>query len=148
MIDFDHKTIKAQVNPTCGTFWLSPTTFSFGCTDQFRFNCSAFLTENYNCLRIVEDPLSGRLVLRWSLTQSRMPVIRPDRTIEGSLTISPGGSRGGTVAVTGNEFPKQELYYFMGSGRETLMRTGQSWEPNGMSLWGSTTSVRYHTYWV
>ncbi len=148
VIDFDHKTIKAQVNPTCGTFWLSPTTFSFGCTDQFRFNCSAFLTENYNCLRIVEDPLSGRLVLRWSLTQSRMPVIRPDRTIEGSLTISPGGSRGGTVAVTGNEFPKQELYYFMGSGRETLMRTGQSWEPNGMSLWGSTTSVRYHTYWV
>jgi hypothetical protein len=133
-----------QLNPTCGWFGLLG---KDGCSDQFKFNCTAVATEEYNCLRFSENASTGVITLRWSLTQSRMPIIRPDRTIGGSMVVVPS-STGGKVRYRGNKFPKQELYYFIGSSREVLFQLGQSSEPNGMSQWGDDVERKFHTNWV
>ena len=106
IVDFANRQIKMQLNPTCGWFGLLG---KYGCSDQFKFNCAAVATEEYNCLRFSENASTGVITLRWSLTQSRMPIIRPDRTIEGSMVVVPS-STGGKVRYRGNKFPKQELY--------------------------------------
>lgn len=145
-VDFDRKLLTLQLNPTCGWFW--PTATPYGCSDPFKFNCGAvWYTEEYNCLSAREDPSTGRISLRWDLTQSRMPIIRPARTIGGKMTITPT-SFGGSVVYTGDLFPKQELYYFIGAKRYKVFQTGQSNEPDGMAHAGATINGSFRTYFV
>jgi hypothetical protein len=87
-------------------------------------------------LRNSEDTTTGKPTLWWDITQSRMPVVRPDRTVFGILEIWPSVA-GGKFRYRGDEFPRQEMYYVVGTRREQLMHTGQSTDVAGMARLGA-----------
>ena len=72
--------------------------------------------DRYNLFQLSESA-SGRLSLKWDITQSRIFIIRPDFTVNGSLIINPAISsgprhRGAQLIYKGDGFPSEELYWF------------------------------------
>lgn len=73
----------------------------------------------------VSETPTGVLSVRWDITQSRLPIIRPDLTVNGHLEIWPNLQAGGNAELDyfGEGFPSEEAYYYWASGtRTTLFR--------------------------
>ena len=136
-LSLDLGTITAKVHHSCGDYqvlyWLY---VGYECTSAYPITTTplpptraCFRTyvdlpnEKYNLVRAHEDS-NGRLRIVWDVTQSRVPIFRPDLTVNGSLSIFPGMVGGRRIfppflIFHGDGFPSEELYWF---GRPT--RTG------------------------
>jgi RHS repeat-associated protein len=117
-INFDVGQIYARVHNSCGDvrypFEEDAIYIGYGCSPQFPIVNTAFWQSNdeYNLLKVSNT--SDRLALTWDFTQSRIWIIRPDFTVNGSMSISyalqipevPG------IKYHGDGFPSEELYWF------------------------------------
>jgi hypothetical protein len=108
----------------------------------------AGITSACNCLSLREDKSTGEIKVRWDLTPSLMPIIRPQRTINGALTIRPSGSGAFTFQYEGDQFPRQELYFWRDGLRTVLAKTGQSYDASGMAQAGTAIRGTWRKYWV
>ena len=131
-IRFSGLTASAEVHETCGE--LVPGLP--GCTNAFpvvttapmaqvcvRGICAWGIDQRHNLITITESA-NGTINVRWSVTQSMLPVIRPDFTVEGWMKILPGSLFWDDlprIEYHGEGFPSEELYWF-----DSCVRTGCS----------------------
>jgi hypothetical protein len=78
----------------------------------------------------VREDTSGVITLRWDITQSRMPIFRPQNTVNGKLVIHPKTStRAAYLEYWGDGFPSVGLRYVDEAGVRTwlLRRSEGGW---------------------
>lgn len=97
----------------------SPLTQAF-CT---IYGCTQVPNNKYNLVQVTESS-SGAITVVYDVTQSKLPVFRPNRTVNGWVVVSPTTS-GPVVIHKGDGFPSEELYWFGGSVRRQIF---QKWE--------------------
>ena len=133
-INFDLKAVSVRVHDSCSD-WFSPVGWwGYGCNAQFpivtspltqticggRSGCVTSPTDMYNLVK-VSELTNGRLSILWDITQSRLPIIRPDLTVNGSLAIVPSlvpiGRPSARIYYHGDGFPSEEMYWFGGPVR-------------------------------
>ena len=83
--------------------------------------CQAVINERVNIVRLSESS-DGTIGVTWDITQAIQPVIRPDLTVNGSMTIRPGSmyrDDSPRIVYHGDGFPSEEMYWF-----DRCIRTG------------------------
>jgi len=142
-VNFDRKYVSATLNPTCGHF---PAFFPFSCNSQFPMrDYGVSYTEKYNVFRVTEGT-DGKITVKWDFTQTMMPIVRPSLTINGTLEIWPGPTKS-KYRYQGDLFPSQEMYYFVGSTRQKLVRINESGYA-GMGTLGSARTGYMYRYFA
>ena len=138
-VDFDYGYAKLTVNPTCGEFPL----FFYGCSSAYRISSvGSPWTDQYNYMRLWQGA-DGKLTLKWDLTQSKMPIIRPSLTVNGKLEIWPGKAKSRYV-YQADMFPSQEMYYINGGRRTKLFQIDETGYL-GMGRTGPQKSGNFYT---
>jgi hypothetical protein len=127
-INFDQRTVSVRVHNSCGDWWFPTGWWGYGCTPQFpivtsplthlacgKGYCVTVTDDDYNLVK-VRELANGRLSIWWDITQSRLPIFRPDRTVNGSLAIVPrlvlSGRPAARIYYHGDGFPSEEMYWF------------------------------------
>lgn len=111
----------------------------YGCNSAFPGRdfsaCGKGWDDRCNLLSVWESS-KGIVNISWDITQSRLPIIRPDMTVNGSMHIyPPAKNRGAKVQYYGEGFPSEEMYYYGNGGRTTLFRHRGQNNPLDMFDW-------------
>ena len=143
-INFSSKTVKVRVHQSCGDWWLPWPLGPFpagwaghGCDSQFPvvtaprsqttctiYGCVTGPNNDYNLVKVSESP-SGRIRITYDVTQSRLHIIRPDRTVNGYILLLPRTSTtSARIAHGGDGFPSEEMYWYgLNTSSQMVRRT-------------------------
>jgi RHS repeat-associated protein len=135
-VDFSNNVVRVRVNPTCADF---PNPFGgwmlFGCEDAFKTTddplCVLWGDGKCNFVAVRENATTGVIDIRWSITQSKLPIVRPINTVEGRMVVYPSAvaRQPRLVDYWGEGFPHEEMYWVRpDSTRAKLFRhPGPNW---------------------
>jgi RHS repeat-associated protein len=124
-VNFSTSTIVARVNPTCGQKNTRPQGgYVWGalqCRDAFSIGSSRCADDRCNIVTRSES-LKGVLTVRWDITQSLLPIFRPQMTVNGRMIVyPPTSSHGAYVDMWGEGFPSEEWFYYNERGLRTRL---------------------------
>jgi RHS repeat-associated protein len=137
-IDFPRKEIRMRVHKSCGDWGVEfndnqQAWFGYGCDEAYPMLetkplvkecasargytvCVTKPSERVNLVQ-VREKADGTITLSMDITQSRVPIIRPDLTVNSFLVLLPKTStRGPRIGFGGEGFPSEELYWYGTTG--------------------------------
>jgi hypothetical protein len=138
------------------TFWY----VGYGCSEQYPivtavpggWYCDIYvgcqwvpkITDKYNLFKLSESS-SGVITMVWDFTQSRIPILRPSRTVNGGMVITPSRCCvwAATVKYTRDGFPSDEMYMYVHSRKYKILNRSEGpywWMDPGTG--DSTTTYR------